>query len=394
MKILIAEDDPYSRRLLQRRLEKWGHEVVAAKDGLEAWELFQKERCSLVISDWMMPGIDGLELIRRIRQHPTDGYIYTVLLTAKDRKEDLILGMETGADEYLTKPFDADELNVRLRAGERIVNLEKNLADRNRKLEAINQRMKKDLEIAAEIQASLLPRSKPDIEQLAFGWVFRPCDELAGDIFNVFKLDENHVAFYVLDVSGHGVPAALLSVTLSRLLSPSEQDSGLLVRRNDNGDRIIVTPAEVVNQLNRRFPLEETTEQYFTILYGSVDLTNLKLRYASAGHPEILYLPGNGEPKVIETSSMPVGFSEFFTYEDREMQLSPGDRLFLYSDGIVEARNPEGELWGKERFLASLEAGSAVDIQKVVDNQILAVSDWTRRDGVEDDVTILGIEVR
>lgn len=394
MKILIAEDDPYSRRLLQRRLEKWGHEVVAAKDGLEAWELFRKEPCSLVISDWMMPGIDGLELIRRIRQHPTDGYIYTVLLTAKDRKEDLILGMETGADEYLTKPFDADELNVRLRAGERIINLEKNLADRNRKLEAINQRMKKDLEIAAQIQASLLPRSKPEVEELAFGWVFRPCDELAGDIFNVFPLDEHHVAFYVLDVSGHGVPAALLSVTLSRLLSPSEQDSGLLVRKNDQGERLIVSPAEVANQLNRRFPLEETTEQYFTILYGIVNIQSRKMRFVSAGHPEVLYLPATGQSQIIETSSMPIGFSEFFTYEERELQLAPGDRIFLYSDGIVEARNPAGELWGKERFLESLETGRNLDIQKVVDNQIDRISDWTQREGFEDDVTLLGIEVR
>ncbi|GAB4330201.1 MAG: SpoIIE family protein phosphatase [Calditrichia bacterium] len=394
MKILIAEDDPYSRRLLQRRLEKWGHEVVAAKDGLEAWELFRKEPCSLVISDWMMPGIDGLELIRRIRQHPTDGYIYTVLLTAKDRKEDLILGMETGADEYLTKPFDADELNVRLRAGERIINLEKNLADRNRKLEAINQRMKKDLEIAAQIQASLLPRSKPEVEELAFGWVFRPCDELAGDIFNVFPLDEHHVAFYVLDVSGHGVPAALLSVTLSRLLSPSEKDSGLLVRKNDQGERLIVSPAEVANQLNRRFPLEETTEQYFTILYGIVNIQSRKMRFVSAGHPEVLYLPATGLSQIIETSSMPIGFSEFFTYEERELQLAPGDRIFLYSDGIVEARNPAGELWGKERFLESLETGKNLDIQKVVDNQIDKISDWTQREGFEDDVTLLGIEVR
>src|SRR5262249_10795760 len=163
-KVLIAEDDLISAQVLQTFLEKWGHNVVAAENGAEAWQLFQEHDISLVISDWMMPEMDGLELVRRIRSCPRPGYVFIILLTAKSRKEDIVRGMEAGADDFLAKPFDREELRVRLRAGERIVRLEQNLARQNEELQranaaitAANQRMKRDLEAAAKVQQSLLP---------------------------------------------------------------------------------------------------------------------------------------------------------------------------------------------------------------------------------------------
>ena len=134
MRILIAEDAPVSQRLLQRCLQKWGHEVVVTSNGEEAWQRFIQDDFRLVISDWMMPELDGLDLIRRIRACDRSSYVYTVLLTSKSDKEDIVQGMEAGADDFVTKPFDQDELRVRLRAGERIVNLEHTLAEQNREL--------------------------------------------------------------------------------------------------------------------------------------------------------------------------------------------------------------------------------------------------------------------
>ena len=124
MKVLIADDDPISRKLLQSYLQKWGCEVTTAENGAEAWACFQRDEFPIVITDWMMPELDGLELLRRIRSGPRPGYVYLILLTAKGQKEDLVAGMDAGADDFLTKPFDRDELRVRLRAGERIVELE------------------------------------------------------------------------------------------------------------------------------------------------------------------------------------------------------------------------------------------------------------------------------
>jgi signal transduction histidine kinase len=127
MKILIADDDAVSRRLLQSYLQKWGYEVTAASDGAEAWRLFEAGVFPIVITDWMMPELDGPGLLRHIRSIPRPGYVYAILLTAKVQKEDLVEGMEAGADDFLTKPFDRDELRVRLSAGERIIRLEQNL---------------------------------------------------------------------------------------------------------------------------------------------------------------------------------------------------------------------------------------------------------------------------
>ena len=129
MHVLIADDDSVSRRLLQSYLQKWGYEVTAAKDGAEAWDLFDGGSFPMIITDWMMPELDGPGLIRRIRSAGRPGYVYAMLVTAKSEKEDLVEGMEAGADDFLTKPFDRDELRVRLRAGERIIRLEQNVRE-------------------------------------------------------------------------------------------------------------------------------------------------------------------------------------------------------------------------------------------------------------------------
>lgn len=143
MKVLIADDDLVSRRLLQGYLQKWGYEVTVAMNGAEAWRLFEQNEFQIVISDWMMPELDGTELIRRIRGSAKPGYVYTILLTARSQKNDLVEGMEAGADDFVSKPFDGDELHVRVRAGERIVKLEQALADQNRALREAQAAMKR-----------------------------------------------------------------------------------------------------------------------------------------------------------------------------------------------------------------------------------------------------------
>jgi two-component system NtrC family sensor kinase len=143
VKVLIADDEAVSRRLLQSFLQTWGHEVVVAANGAEAWQLFEQSDFAIVISDWVMPEMDGLELIRRVRgcQRPAPAagaswtpYVYIILLTSKSQKEDVVKGMEAGADDFVTKPFDREELRVRLRAGERIIQLEQTLAEQGRDL--------------------------------------------------------------------------------------------------------------------------------------------------------------------------------------------------------------------------------------------------------------------
>src|SRR5262245_13091045 len=158
MRVLIADDDPISRRLLERTLQQWGYEVVAARDGGEAWRLFEERGFSLVITDWVMPGMDGLELVRRIRGCQKPGYVFVILLAAASHRREVVEGLAAGADDFVSKPFDRDELRARLRVGERIIRLEQALVERNRVLSDRNDQMELDLRMACEVQQALLPQ--------------------------------------------------------------------------------------------------------------------------------------------------------------------------------------------------------------------------------------------
>ena len=238
MRILIAEDNLPMRQALEYFLLDWGHEVVIAQTGADAWERFKEENFPIVVSDWMMPGMDGLELVRRIRAVQSS-YVFILIITAKRQTDDLVEILDAGADAFISKPFEKNELRAKLQAGIRIIELEQSLAERNLALAQANEQMKEDLGAAAEIQKAFLPTNLPEFPGLKFGWSFRPCEQLAGDMLNVFPLDEKHVALYLLDVSGHGIASALLSVTLSRLLSPQPLQHSLLKEPTEDGYRIV-----------------------------------------------------------------------------------------------------------------------------------------------------------
>ena len=175
MRVLIVDDDRDMRLLLRSTLTDKGYEVFSASDGIEALAVLEKENIQLVISDWLMPKMDGLELCKRIRatSFPA-GYVYVIILTGKDSKGELIAAMQAGADDYIAKPFHRDELSVRIRAGERVLNLEKDLDDRNERLSSALAIIRKDLEAAAHIQKTLLPRPRRTPSGLSFDWLFPP----------------------------------------------------------------------------------------------------------------------------------------------------------------------------------------------------------------------------
>ncbi len=395
MKILVAEDDKVTRRLLIRTLQKWGHEVIEAEDGEQAWTLFQSHHFPLVITDWMMPRMDGIHLVKNIRATPTNEYVYIIMLTARSEKNDLIAGMEAGADDFLVKPVNNDELRVRLRAGERIVELEKKLSMRNAQLEETNKRMIRDLQAAAKIQEALLPSTLPDNERYQIAWHFEPCDELAGDILNFFHLDETHLGLYVLDVSGHGVAAALLAVSLSRLLSPIMDQSSIIKTRLENPPRYAITPPnEVANQLNRRFQMNAETGQYFTMIYGVLDIKDRTFEFVSAGHPPIVLVPAQGNARQIQVPGLPIGFMENWNYSKDRIQLNPGDRFYLYSDGIIEARDDKEKMFTKNRLASVLEKARKLSLPESINYTLQKVKEWTNGRPIDDDITIMGIEIK
>lgn len=398
MRILIADDASDAREILGRLLKRWGHEVVTASNGREAWEILERETIRLVISDWMMPEVDGLELCIRIRAGQWDHYIYFILLTARDDKDDLIEGMTAGADDFLTKSFNFEELRVRLRAAERILSLESQLASRNSKLEETNgklhaalDRIEQDLRAAAALQASLLPKDPNVSPAVALAWLFLPATEIGGDIFDFFRLNDRDLGFYHLDVAGHGVPSAMMSVTLSRTMS-AELGEGHLIAP-PGGESRVRAPDAVVADLNRRFQSGDIAP-YFTMVYGYIDTQSGHGELCQAGHPHPLLARRDGRVEQVGHGGFAVGMLEGVPYDSVGFTLESGDRLILYSDGITDSRNAEGESFELERLIGL--AGDCSDTPPATlttrVDEILRV--WRGAGEIEDDISLLVLQRR
>jgi sigma-B regulation protein RsbU (phosphoserine phosphatase) len=398
-KILLVDDDPTVRAIPGLFLRKWGYDVIEASDGQQALDILSREKIGLVISDWVMPNLTGVELCRKIRASESDCYTYLILCTSKGERSDLIEGMEAGADDFLVKPINKEEMRVRVRAGERVLNLEHGLADRNRELNGINMqlqsayaRMEDDLKAAAWMQASLLPSPSRKTLNVTSEWRFRPSGYVAGDIFNIFRLDDRRVGFYLLDVSGHGVPAAMLSVTLSMVLV-SDSAHGNPVKRYNPASKAfdILPPAQVVSDLNSRFQSKD--DQYFTIIYGVLDTQTGKLEMTQAGHPGPILLPHGQEPALLGEGGVPVGLLPDMEYETIHAQMNAGDRLVLYSDGIIECSNREGTQFGEQRLLEYLSANKAASLPDILAGLEASMHLWRGSEEFDDDVSMLILEL-
>ncbi len=261
-------------------------------------------------------------------------------------------------------------------------------------LQKANEKMKDDLKAAAEVQKSLFPGEYLEIRDVRFASTFKPCDELGGDIFNVIQLDDRVVGLYILDVSGHGVQAALLSVALSRLLSVMTEQMSLTSRQDgDDACYYQVRPVDIAAQLNRQFPMDHEKLQYFSLVYGVFDLETHTFRYISAGHPGLVYLPRGSAATVIERPSFPIGWFKEPHYNEHTVTMKPGDRLYLYSDGITEAMNSSEVEFGKDRLVSALDRCHGVPIGESISSLLRAVKEWRGDIPLEDDVSVLGIEV-
>jgi len=399
MRILVADDDPLVRKIIATLLSRWDHQVVLTENGTEAWQILERDEIHFVISDWMMPLMDGLELCRRVRAANFPHYIYFILLTGRDDKASLVEGMEAGADDFLVKPVHKDELRVRIRAGERILTLQCQLEERNRKLSALNQSLKEaydtirqDLEAAAAMQKALLPKPAT-LQGVTMDWLFRPCDLVAGDTFSYFPLSDRHLGFYLLDVAGHGIPSALLSFTLNTVLSQKD-DSALLRQPTAGYPHYAITPPQtVVQELNRRFEADADSMLYFTMIYGNLDWQSGRVTLTQAGHPRPIWLHRAGRrSELVGGGGFPVGMLPEVEYDAITLDLAPGDRLFLYSDGVTECVNAHGEQFSEARLTELLKATADLPVAAVSERVGQALREWKGDDNYQDDITLLILE--
>lgn len=392
MRILIVDDEPVSRMVLARKLQAWGHDVAQAQDGAEAWALLQREPIRMVISDWVMPVMDGVELTRRIRAAGPSGYVYVVLLTARSGVDALVEGMEAGADDFMVKPFQADELRSRIRAGERVLRLESDLAEQNHKLGEAYASARRDLESAAHMQQALLPQIGLQHPLVHSAWRFLPASFVAGDVFQLHTLDAHRACFYLLDVAGHGVPSAMMSFSLSKLLAPTLTPDGLVKRPTHAAPYFeLASPAEVLRELNERFQDDSDSMKYFTMVYGIIDGERDELTIAQAGHPSPLLQQG-GRVARLGDSGFPVGMLPGLDYENLTVPFGSGDRLYLYSDGVTECSNAEREPFRLERLEQAVAAGHAEPLEQSIAGIERELRRWRGEATFADDVTLFALE--
>ncbi len=387
-RVLLVDDDLTNLQVLHRTLRTEDYELLVAQSGDEAITQAQAMQPALILLDVRMPGIDGFETCRRLKSDARTRDPVIIFMSAFDDMTERVHGLELGAVDYITKPFYAAEVIARVRIHLELRRLNRALAVTNDGLVAANLKLKRDLEAAAKVQRALLPASAPDLAGYVFAWRYRPCEELAGDALNLFPLRDGHIGAYVLDVSGHGVAASLLAVSVTHSLVPRPGVPSVVM---DVTTGAINPPSVVAERLNRLYQMNEQDDRYFTIAYGVLDAASGVLRHVSAGHPGPV-LVRNGTAKRIDNENFPIGMLANVEYGENTIELLPGDRVYLHSDGIADESNPDGELFGQKRLHAELLAGRNLPLSCSIDSVIDAVVSWRGKNTLSDDVTVMAIE--
>jgi phosphoserine phosphatase RsbU/P len=372
--ILVIDDDISIQTLLKRMLEKQGYQVVVASNGEEGIAQAIAYQPALVICDWIMPGLNGLEVCKRMKNDPKLSTTFFIFLTSLDSIADRVKGLDAGADDFISKPIEQNELKARVRAGLRLHQLSQDLHNQKLLLEA-------ELAEAAEYVRSLLPL--PSTEPFSIDSRFIPSRQLGGDCFDYYWLDSDYLAIYLLDTAGHGLKAALPSISVLNLLR-SRALKGLNYYQ----------PSAVLNALNQTFQMNYQNDKYFTIWYGVYNRLTRQLTYASAGHPPAILISGKSPKKpeiqLLKTPGMPVGMFPETKYVDGYCQIDSASTLYIFSDGAYEITKSDGTLWSLEAFMQIL-----VSLQHTIDRQLDQLLSYlialNSKEAFDDDLSILQI---
>ena len=377
---LVVDDEPVTRLLVKRALESLGcTPVLEAVDGIAAQEVLRAHpEVALVLTDIMMPRMDGLELLRWGRQAVPDAM--WIVLSGLETFDSAVAAIRLGAFDFLPKSPRAEEMGVAVRnALERRQllaereRLHRELQRKVRELEETSAVLRRDLERAEVIQRALLPRSPPPMEGYCIQALYRPGQHVGGDLYDVVRLDERHLAFYLADATGHGVTSAMLSVLFKQrlvLLDPATD--------------LPLAPAEVLAAVNRAICEAHAAPGLFlTAVFGLLDTSDASLTLASAGHPPVLHARDGRPPRLVRRTGPALGLAPDAQFLQERLQLLAGDRILLYTDGLLPS--------GSERDLELLQQVLARPLASV--QEVMAqLHAGARADAERDDVTILLID--
>jgi sigma-B regulation protein RsbU (phosphoserine phosphatase) len=330
----------------------------------------------VILQDLVMPEVDGLELVRRFRADERFRDVPIIVLSTKEDPAVKAEAFALGANDYIVKLPDRLELVARVRHHSRgyVALVERNEAFAA--LQASQQTLANDIATAASYVRSLLPA--PQEAPVRADWRFIPSAALGGDAFGYHALDAEHFAVYLLDVCGHGVGAALLSVSALNAIRSEA------LAQTDFHD-----PGAVLAALNRAFPMERQNDMFFTVWYGVYHLPSRTLRWAGGGHPPaVLLAPGGAAPKLLDSDGPLIGAVEGLDFDSSQVEVPPGARLFVYSDGAFEISRPDGSMWAFGDFLAALAAPPALPTSPI-DALVTTIRGLSQRDDFNDDFSML-----
>ena len=353
--VLLVDDSRVQRRILQTMLSRWGFRVLQAATADDALDLCAVEDVDFIISDWMMPGMTGPEFCARIRAQERKNYVYFILLTSKSETREVVSGLETGADDFLTKPVSGPELKARLQSGERILQMQAQLTEKNgiisnalEELKSLYDAIDRDLAEARKIQLSLVPESTRHFGNSQVSMLLKPCGHVGGDLVGAFSPGPNRLAFYNIDVSGHGVTSALMTARLAGYLSGDYLDTNVAVEQRFERFHALRQPDEVGRLLNERLLSDRGASQYFTMCFAFADLSSGQVRFIQAGHPHPVLQRQDGAVSFLGDGGMPIGLLPEVEFDLYTVQMEPGDRLMFYSDGFTEATDRNGRMLEEE----------------------------------------------
>jgi phosphoserine phosphatase RsbU/P len=372
--ILIVDDTPINIGVISGAL-KDSFATKVATSGEKALAIASgKDKPDLILLDILMPEMDGYEVCRRLKADPDTRDIPVIFLTSQTEAEDETKGFEVGAVDYIHKPFSAAVVKARVRTHLMLREAHAQIAQQ---LVEINT----ELEMARQIQLSILPSSTPTIAGLDIVARYIPMTSVAGDFYDFILVDEKHLGILIADVSGHGLPAALIASMLQVALTAQA--------------RHVSEPGKVLAGLNQAL-CGKFQHNFVTAAYVYVDLEKNIMKYGGAGHtPLLMWSKSTGSSSQLLENGLVMGQFEEAAYDSLQVPIEPGDRFFLYTDGILETTNPAEEEFGTERFMKFMETNNKLPAGPFADALLLELARWLEQppgEGHKDDISLLAVD--
>lgn len=384
-KLLVINDDTNVRDIICMFLKSKSFDVFDACDGYQGIEQAILHSPDLILLDVMMPEIDGYATCVQLKKNSKTKDIPVIFLSSLSDPKDKIKGLESGGVDFVTRVEDRGELLARVETHLKISSLNREIKQRNAELIDKQIQLDKDLEMAAAIQRSLLPGLKFESPHVNVAWKCLPCEQIGGDIFNIAPINDCYTSFYILDVSGHGVASAMVTVAISQFMHQFVYNPTDSFAKN-----IMNLPRMVIENLNKEFPYERFNE-FFTIFYMILNTQTGEVSYCNGGHPPSVLLHENKPLETMNGKNMAIGLTDG-SYSTESIQLSKNDKIILYTDGIIECPNREGEFYSQNRFHEFLEGIKQQSPQNIVDSICKDLTVFAGGSPQLDDISVMVIE--